>query len=254
MATYEEQIFPGFGEELRSSVPVYPASRQALPGSEAALEITVGSGRQCSMLCNQSSPLGAFSKILMESSLWGSSPTHLHVWERLDTRFGLSGFQLTALEPCTEDTGSSLFATPQAHDCHPGHAERVGRFGTEHGCRNLNDEVMTPKLWPTAHANCSTGAGSQGRDGGLNLQTAARLWPMPTVQDGENNAGQSQFARNSLSLNATFGGSLSPKFVEWLMGFPRDWTLISGELPRCPTRSHAAKNTARPGSKPSVMP
>jgi len=247
MATYEEQIFPGFGTELRSSVQGFPANQQALPGSEAARLMSVGSGRQCAMWCSQSSPLGAFSKILMGSSLWGSSPTHLHVWERLDTRFGCSGFQLTQLGQSTDDTGSSLFATPQAHDCQPGHAERVGRFGTEHGWRNLNDEVMTPKLWPTAHANCSTGAGSQGRDGGLNLQTAARLWPTPTVQDGENNAGQSQFARNSLSLNATFGGSLSPKFVEWLMGFPRDWTLISGELPRCRTRSHAAKSTGSPG-------
>jgi hypothetical protein len=66
---------------------------------------------------------------------------YCYVWNRLDTRFALSAFQLTPLGQSTEDNGCSL--------------------------------------WPTAHANCSTGAGTQGRDGGLNLQTAAKLWPTP---------------------------------------------------------------------------
>src|SRR5690606_645422 len=30
--------------------------------------------------------------------------------------------------------------TPQHHDAHQGQAKRVGRFGTKHGGRNLNDE------------------------------------------------------------------------------------------------------------------
>ena len=40
----------------------------------------------------------------------------------------------------------SSWTTPQAHDAHPGDAKRVGRFGTEHGGRNLADDVM---LWMT---------------------------------------------------------------------------------------------------------
>lgn len=41
-------------------------------------------------------------------------------------------------------------------------------------------------LWPTPHANCHTGPGRQGRQGGANLQTAVsenpeRLWPTPTA-------------------------------------------------------------------------
>jgi len=37
-------------------------------------------------------------------------------------------------------------------------------------------------LWPTPHANCYTGPGSQNRDGGLNIQMAvkAQQWPTPT--------------------------------------------------------------------------
>jgi len=37
-----------------------------------------------------------------------------------------------------------LWPTPQAHDAHPGHPERVGRFGTRHGGRDLADEA-TPE-------------------------------------------------------------------------------------------------------------
>ena len=33
------------------------------------------------------------------------------------------------------------WATPQAHDAIPGNAARVGRYGTKHGGRNLNDDA-----------------------------------------------------------------------------------------------------------------
>lgn len=50
-------------------------------------------------------------------------------------------------------------------------------------------------LFPTPLANCSTGAGTQGRDGGPNLQTVC-------------------------------GGQLNPPWVEWLMGWPIEWTAL----------------------------
>ena len=42
------------------------------------------------------------------------------------------------------------------------------------------------EMWPTPHANCHTGPGRQGRQGGANLQPAVaeepeRLWPTPTA-------------------------------------------------------------------------
>ena len=61
------------------------------------------------------------------------------------------------------------------------------------------------------------------------------LWPTPTVQDSENDAGPSQWKRNSYPLNVevhrangktatTKTGKLNPTWVEWLMGFPTGWT------------------------------
>jgi hypothetical protein len=79
----------------------------------------------------------------------------------------------------------------------------------------------------------------------VGLENAVRFWPTPTKQDGENNAGPSQWERNTPPLNvqvkmyptmdvgaakgrgqasadnrSRLGGSLNPEWVEWLMGYP----------------------------------
>lgn len=100
------------------------------------------------------------------------------------------------------------WATPQAHDSHTGNADRVGRFGTSAGGRNLNDDVAnwaTPRaedsqaagahgnridsvnaqvrIWPTPCVNSCTGEGQHG-EGGSNLQTAVgKDWPTPCATD-----------------------------------------------------------------------
>jgi hypothetical protein len=51
-----------------------------------------------------------------------------------------------ALRTCASD--SICWPTPQAHDSAKGNANRVGRFGSKHGGRNLNDWVA---MWPTSH-------------------------------------------------------------------------------------------------------
>lgn len=54
---------------------------------------------------------------------------------------------MTTCEPLP-DGGFRLWPTPQAHDMHPGNPARVGRYGTKHGARNLNDEVALAELGP----------------------------------------------------------------------------------------------------------
>lgn len=43
----------------------------------------------------------------------------------------------------------------------------------------FNSLTRTASQWPSPHGNASTGAGAQGRDGGLNLQTATAHWQTP---------------------------------------------------------------------------
>ena len=52
------------------------------------------------------------------------------------------------------------------------------------------------------------------------------MFATPTTQDASNNAGPSQFKRNSLPLNAQVGGALNPEWVSVLMGFPPTWTEV----------------------------
>ena len=89
--------------------------------------------------------------------------------------------------------------------------------------------------WPTPTAqSAEQGPGRHGREGGPNLVTAVNeslrgeVFPTPTTQDAKNNAGPAQRRRNSDPLNVVAGGPLNPKWVEWLMGFPLDFTQVKG--------------------------
>lgn len=94
-----------------------------------------------------------------------------------------------------------IWPTPQAHDCHPGNPARVGRFGTKHGGRNLNDEVA---MWPTPTKVTNSGGAALCKWGGAGAR--AKLKTMVTPEE----------------LN----GSLNPLWVAWLMGWPIGWTSL----------------------------
>src|SRR5215468_10589277 len=234
METCDEPIFPSFEDTLRSSQQVYPATRLPLPGSEEARLMTAGSGRQCSMWLSESDPLFVFSRTLMESSAWTNSEEYCYVWERLDTKFECSGFQLTPLGQSTEGTECSLWRMPNGSDATGGPMDGQRRLEQGHQL-NLQEQAATPKLWPTPRAEFDSGKHCSQAD---TLHSAAKLWPTPTSRDhkdGTSGNGRTDILGQAVNPNSATG-SLSPNFVEWLMGFPRDWTLISGELPKCRTR------------------
>lgn len=101
-------------------------------------------------------------------------------------------------------------------------------------------------------------------EGRRNLDDAVAMWPTPNVPNGGRRippnatlSGRTVTHRGrkvQVGLEATVGGSLNPNFVEWLMGFPKDWTLgpqasgpVSSESPaECPTESPAFEPSATP--------
>ena len=87
------------------------------------------------------------------------------------------------------------WTTPQAHDAALGNPERVGRYGTKHGGRNLNDEVA--------------------------------MFPSPAARDWRSGKGRSENGHTP-QLPEQVGGQLNPTWVEWLMGLPARWTVVSG--------------------------
>ena len=140
------------------------------------------------------------------------------------------------------------WATPQAHDAHPGHASRVGRMGTIAGTRNLNDEAA---LWSTPTARDRTSRGGDRKGEKLLGGQVRKDWATPRAEDSTGNTRPS-IDRGSLrdgdtltsataraglpapesrSTNGSSRGSLNSRWVLQLMGLPADWCDLSdGEI------------------------
>ena len=120
-----------------------------------------------------------------------------------------------------------MIPTPKSND-----AEKRGNFDAMNPRNGLPAFVMK---WPTPTA-IGAGSGRVNRSLSPNaaerptLATLVRL-PTPTVNDSKNNAPPSQAASSSPPLNSMVGGKLNPQFVEWMMGWPLNWTSME-PLPR----------------------
>jgi hypothetical protein len=90
---------------------------------------------------------------------------------------------------------------------------------------SLNDQVR----WPTPKAQNANGAGIHGR-GGMDLQTAVSRWPTPTSRDHKDTGDMTNVPVNSLLGRAVeptkTNGSLDPAFVEYLMGYHFEWSVL----------------------------
>jgi hypothetical protein len=146
------------------------------------------------MLLNESSRLGAFSKILLASSRWANSEEFCYVWNRLDTQFGLSALVLTPLGQSIEDSESSLWRTPGASDNERGHQNAFERMAAGHQV-NLGEQAATPRLWPTPTT--------------VEAQVSAQWWLERQKYWKE---------------KGIVSGSLNPRFVCELMGYEVDHT------------------------------
>tara|TARA_R110002153_G_scaffold77857_2_gene199621 strand:- start:609 stop:1028 length:420 start_codon:yes stop_codon:yes gene_type:complete len=107
------------------------------------------------------------------------------------------------------------------------------------------EEVVARTMWPTPTASdsWSSGLDRKGIKGkhNLGLGTAARMWPTASARDWKDTPGMartktnpdgSERQRTDQLARAVYSeqdshkgdGSLNPTWVEWLMGFPSEWT------------------------------
>lgn len=160
-------------------------------------------------------------------------------------------FQLAVSVPRTEDTESSLWATPNAADA----------TGTSGGgqTKSLRSDV---RMWPTPRAGDSEKRGDFSPDPRNGLPAAVKMWPTPRASDGEKGGPNQRGSKGDLALpgavhhpkmwptptandakNSTLPlaaadwdtipgallrsgqtGQLNPEWVEALMNFPIGWT------------------------------
>ena len=138
------------------------------------------------------------------------------VWPTIRTTDGDRGGRGDLIQAVrgNENAHYRLWPAPQAHDARGGSANRVGRFGTEHGGRNLADEVLLPTPRSTS------GGGNRSANPGAPYRPAlaqAVLLPSPTASR--------RTGLQSHGVNVVTG-QLNPAWVEWLMGFPLGWTVL----------------------------
>ena len=72
------------------------------------------------------------------------------------------------------------------------------------------------------------------RKGGASLGVTVRQLATPTARDWKSGkASQATMERNSRPLSEQVGGQLNPTWVEWLQGFPIEWTVLDvSEMPK----------------------
>jgi DNA (cytosine-5)-methyltransferase 1 len=114
----------------------------------------------------------------------------------------------------TSVIGSSSWPTPLANDGKRAGSDRAGKPSLS----------LAVRLWPTPTVYGNHNRKGASANSGDGLATAVKRFPTPTVQDAHNNGGPAQQRRDTLPLNVVAGGSLNPRWVELLMGFPPGWT------------------------------
>jgi hypothetical protein len=205
------------------------------------------------------------ARMCRESSEWNSTIVLL-IWKMQDTPCKRSIFRLVPSAPYTGEPGSSLWPTPMNQDCHkPVRTLCPSEITLDHGVMlvaavgdSLRDAPM--RLWPTPRAH---EAGGYQRDGGKKdgtqrptLSGAVRLWPTPTSRDHKDVGDLGKGGgRMKTDLHGKLGravtpskesGSLNPRWVEWLMGFPDGWTALdASETPSCRSKSTRSSKRSR---------
>ena len=87
------------------------------------------------------------------------------------------------------------------------------------------------EIWPTPRS-CSAmaatitpeSAWNEKRNPNLETIVGQRIWPTPTSHNAKETNAPSESERNTPTLAAQVGGHLNPTWVEWLMGWPQEWT------------------------------
>src|SRR5690606_6399348 len=151
---------------------------------------------------------------LVGTSRWDST-LYLLKWKATATPQGRLLFRLQASTPSTKGTGSGS-SQPDNPWPTPTTTERPN----EGNVRTLRAKVLSGEI---SHEDATAMLGKSPLEG----QGKIAPWPTPTTQDSENNAGPSQWRRNTPPLNTAVatepGQKLHGRWTLALMGFPPDW-------------------------------
>lgn len=228
-------------DESTSSPEGSLASLTVWPGSVEARLMTAHSGRRWLPLLRSPDQPTCWLRTFLASSRW-SSTFALLTWKHSVTPAGRWLFRLSGSTRHTAGSGSGYWPTMTV-------VQRDNRSGYE-GAPVRPSLESAVRIWPTPTVG---GGGNRceltpykghflrpsGKKAHLGLDQVARMFLTPRASPNENRQTKptpSQLAgTHGRSLAAEVGGSLNPLFVEWLMGYPANWTNIDLEDSETPS-------------------
>ena len=209
-------------QDLKLS-PSSPADSRASPSppqeSGGALRMNATCGRKCAALLPSCGPVGCLGKMLLASSIWGSTKRSL-TWQKRDTLFSHSYFRLAVSAhgmSASELLSSRLmFPTPLASDNNTARdAASLDVFLSDNGIfRKRNKDGTIWSLSLSAAVFYLTPAASEGY--------RSTLKPVAFRDKSPSSNLSAQVIRQEQPLSEK--AALNPDWVEWLMGFPPKWT------------------------------
>lgn len=181
-------------------------------------------GRKLMQLSEDASPLGAFSKMCLE--LFPTLTPFSKTWKIKDTPGKRSLFRLAQSTPRIKGKGSGLLPTPTASDATSG--QIIGKNDTYKITAN-----NTLRKYSQTGNNSSLTLGRT-----LIFKIGSGLLPTPQASDNrsrgnlnnpciQRRAEMGKQIMLSMVLTSFGGKTINPQFLEWMMGYPMDWTEIN---------------------------
>lgn len=208
-----------------------PVSPPPAPESSEEQMMTAGSGRKLCACFDTSSPLGRFSRILLESETW-ASPEFLLRWRIKTTKCGSTVYQLAPSARRTGANGTGSWPTARGQDSYERrNMKTVNRIALTGGDLTLPTALRAS--WPTAQSRDGKGARTSQATMEKNSRPLNEVlmqgWPTPTRADQEEaGAAGTQYLTPTLKPGTISCGCLArtEKFVvrlatlsAWLMGY-----------------------------------
>jgi hypothetical protein len=245
---------------LISSREDFPANLSAKPDEEKERATTAISGQKCLGLFENSGRDGSSVKMLrdflLSSTAWYSNKCAL-TWNRKPTKSNRLLFQLL---PSTRRTGGTgfglLLTTPQASDL--GRKTKYQQGGTALSAQV--EMLPSPRSSPNENRQTKRSPSQIAGRRGKNLASEIAMMPTPSTRDwkGASKMKPRDTMDSLIERGATKGGigtetglKLQPNFVEWMMGYPQNWTDLN--FHDRSTGSKGSKDSATHGFRKSQL-
>lgn len=247
-------------DQLTLFAEVFLASPSQQQENETEQAMIATSGLKCLESFEKLNQPGLLEKTLLASCRWTTglySSRYALRWKMKATPYKRLYFQLFPSERRTEEIGFGLLRTPTAAEAKdqscssqvyiqdqlkaasglaatPNARDWKGVSGYKEQ-KDLSKDIAN--LLPTPRANKNTP--QQREDFSPNLSTVLSLLPTPKKQNANSPAEHGQGGKDLQTtlhqIGESTGMKLQPNFVEWMMGFPENWTNL--EIPTGQTAS-----------------